>query len=328
MKLNLVTGGAGFIGSHIAEALLSRGDRVRVLDNFSTGFASNLAEIEDRIEIISGDVTDPATVARAVAGVDCIFHHAALASVPRSIEDPLASHHACATGTLLVLDAARKAGVRRVVYAASSSAYGDQPFSSKREGDLLDPLSPYAAAKLAGEMYCKAFYKAFGLQTVGLRYFNVFGPRQDPKSPYSAVIPIFISRLLEGSSPHIHGDGEQTRDFVYVANVVHANLLASSAEQAPGKVVNIGNGRSISLNSLLGKLQRITGRDIPAIYDPPRAGDVRDSLADIVMAQSVLGYEPVIDFDAGLMKTVAFFDRANAKGHSTQLAGSSLAPQQ
>jgi UDP-glucose 4-epimerase len=328
MKLNLVTGGAGFIGSHIAEALVSRGERVRILDNFSTGFAANLADIEDRIEIHEGDITDPATVARAVAGVDCIFHHAALASVPRSIEDPLASHHACATGTVLVLDAARRAGVRRVVYAASSSAYGDQPFSSKREGDLLDPLSPYAAAKLSGEMYCKAFYKAYGLQTVGLRYFNVFGPRQDPKSPYSAVIPIFISKLLEGASPRIYGDGEQTRDFVYVANVVHANLLASAADRAPGHVVNIGNGRSISLNALFGKLQRITGRDIPAIYDPPRAGDVRDSLADIVMAQTLLGYEPIIDFDAGLMRTVAYFERGNAKGNAPRSAGSSLAPQQ
>lgn len=326
MKLNLVTGGAGFIGSHIAEALLARGDRVRVLDNFSTGFASNLADIADRIEIHTGDITDSADVARAVAGVDCIFHHAALASVPRSMEDPLASHQACATGTVMVLDAARRAGVRRVVYAASSSAYGDQPQSSKRESDLLDPLSPYAAAKLAGEMYCKAFYKSFGLETVGLRYFNVFGPRQDPNSPYSAVIPIFIAKLLEGVSPRIYGDGEQTRDFVYVANVVHANLLASTADKAPGQVVNIGNGRSISLNALLGKLQRITGREIPAIYDPPRTGDVRDSLADITMAQALLGYEPVIDFDAGLMKTVAYFDRLRIKGPAVKGSAQTLSP--
>ena len=219
-RLFLVTGGAGFIGSHIAEALVERGDRVRILDNLSTGHAANMNPFCNRIEFIHGDITDAGIVAKAVDGVDCIFHEAALASVPLSVERPLDSHAACATGTVTLLDAARRAGVRRVVYAASSAAYGDQPASSKRESDLPAPRSPYAAAKLAGELYCQAFWSSFGLETVTIRYFNVFGPRQDPKSPYSAVIPLFITAMLAGQQPVIYGDGRQSRDFSFVSNVV------------------------------------------------------------------------------------------------------------
>ncbi|HEY6564906.1 MAG TPA: NAD-dependent epimerase/dehydratase family protein, partial [Pirellulaceae bacterium] len=227
MANQLVTGGAGFVGSHLVEALVQRGHRVRVLDNFSTGFRRNLAAMAGDVEILEGDIADETLVAKAVQGVDCVFHQAALASVPRSVENPLATHRACATGTVVLLDAARRAGVRRVVYAASSSAYGDQPFSSKRECDPPMPLSPYAAAKLAGEFYCQAFTRSYGLETIGIRYFNVFGPRQDPLSLYSAVIPLFITQMLAGQSPVIYGDGQQTRDFTYIQNVVHGNLLAS-----------------------------------------------------------------------------------------------------
>ena len=229
MRSFLVTGGAGFIGSHIAEALVRRGDRVRVLDNLSSGFLANLDGFRDRIEFIEGDVTDRDAAAEAVAGVDCIFHEAALASVPASVERPLDSHAACATGTVTLLDAARRAGVRRVVFAASSAVYGDQPTSAKRETDLPAPLSPYAAAKVASEAYCHAFWATYGLETVAIRYFNVFGPRQDPTSQYSAVIPIFITAMLAGRQPVIFGDGRQLRDFSFVGNVVHANLLAADA---------------------------------------------------------------------------------------------------
>jgi UDP-glucose 4-epimerase len=259
---------------------------VRVLDAFTTGHMSNLAEIQHRVNIIRGDVRDEAVVAEAMQGVDCVFHHAALASVPMSVERPLDSHAVCATGTVNVLHQARLAGVRRVVYAASSSAYGDRPTSSKRETDLAQPLSPYAAAKLAGELYCEAFYHTYGLQTVGLRYFNIFGPRQDPKSPYSAVIPLFITRLLAGQRPIVYGDGHQSRDFCFVANVVHANLLASTAPNVAGRVINIGNGRATSLVELLGHLNRLLETDVEAAHEPPRLGDVRDSMADISLAIS------------------------------------------
>ncbi len=231
MRSFLVTGGAGFIGSHIAETLVRRGDRVRVLDNFSAGFLSNLEGFRHGIEFIEGDVTDAKAVARAVEGVDCVFHEAALASVPASLERPLESHAACLTGTVVLLDAARRAGVRRMVYAASSAAYGDQPTGSKREGDLPAPLSPYAAAKAAGELYCQAFWTSFGLETVALRYFNVFGPRQDPNSHYSAVIPLWITAMLSGRQPVVYGDGRQSRDFCFVANVVQANLLGRRRPQ-------------------------------------------------------------------------------------------------
>jgi UDP-glucose 4-epimerase len=309
MRTFLVTGGAGFIGSHIAEALVRRGDRVLVLDNLSTGYLSNLDEFRDQIEFIQGDVTDATVLARAVEGVDCVFHEAALASVPLSVERPLDSHAACATGTVALLDSARRAGVRRVVYAASSAAYGDQPTSSKRETDLPAPLSPYAAAKLAGELYCQAFWSSFGLETVAIRYFNVFGPRQDPNSQYSAVIPLFITTMLSGRQPVIYGDGRQSRDFSFVANVVHANLLAADAADVAGRTINAADGRSIDLLTLLELLNRSLGTNIKAQFAPPRPGDVRESQADITFARTLLGYEPQVDFAEGLRRSVDYYRR-------------------
>ncbi len=307
MRKMLVTGGAGFIGSHLVEALVERGDEVRVLDNLCTGRRENLASVSDRIQFIDGDLTDAAVVAEAASGVDCIFHQAALPSVPRSVENPLETHRACVTGTLTLLDQARRAGVRRVVYAASSSAYGDQPRDIKSESNLPAPLSPYAAAKLAGEYYCQAFSHTFGLETVCLRYFNVFGPRQDPNSPYSAVIPLFITRLLRSESPIIYGDGQQSRDFTYVANVVHANLLAADAPGAAGNTVNIANGLSTSLLELIEALSRLLGVYVQPTHQAPRAGDVRHSKADIALARKLLGYEPQVDLDEGLRRSIAYY---------------------
>jgi UDP-glucose 4-epimerase len=307
MRTFLVTGGAGFIGSNIAEALVARGDRVRVLDNLSTGRLSNMDGFRDRIEFIEGDVTDAKIVAQAVEGVDCIFHEAALASVPLSVERPLDSHAACATGVVTVLDAARRAGVRRVVYAASSAAYGNRNSGCKHETDLPDPLSPYAAAKLAGELYCQAFWSSYGLETVAIRYFNVFGPRQDPHSQYSAVIPLFITAMLAGRRPMIYGDGGQSRDFSFVANVVHANLLAADAPHAAGRTINAADGRSIDLLTLIEVLNRLLGLKIEPTFAPPRVGDVRESLADISLARKLLGYEPQVDFEEGLRRSVDYY---------------------
>jgi UDP-glucose 4-epimerase len=307
MRAFLVTGGAGFIGSHIAAALVERGDRVRVLDNLSTGHLSNMNSFRERIEFIEGDVTDAGLVAKAVQGVDCIFHEAALASVPASVERPLDSHAACATGTVTVLDAARRAGVRRVVYAASSAAYGNQPSSSKRETDLPAPLSPYAAAKLSGEFYCQAFWSTFGLETAAIRYFNVFGPRQDPNSPYSAVIPLFITAMLSGRQPVIYGDGGQSRDFSFVANVVHANLLAADAPDVAGRTINAADGRSIDLLTLLDVLNRLLGMNVKPQFAPPRPGDVRESRADIALARKLLSYEPQVDFEEGLRRSIDYY---------------------
>jgi UDP-glucose 4-epimerase len=309
MRTFLVTGGAGFIGSHIVEALVRRGDRVRVLDDLSTGHEANLAPFADRIEFIRGSITDSAAVARAVAGVDCVFHEAALASVPRSVERPLDTHAACVTGTLTVLDAARRAGVRRLVYAASSSAYGDQPTSSKRESDLPAPISPYGAAKLAGESYCQAFTASYGFETVCIRYFNVFGPRQDPHSQYSAVIPLFITAMLAGSPPTIYGDGGQSRDFTFVDNVVHGNLLAADvdAKLVAGRTLNVANGRNTSLLELIAILNRLLGTRIEPVHAPPRVGDVRESLADITQARQRLGYEPPVDFEEGLRRSIDYY---------------------
>ncbi len=307
MRTFLVTGGAGFIGSHIAQALVERGDRVRVLDNLSTGFKHNLEAFEDQIEFVEGDVCDPGAVAGVLGGVDCVFHQAALASVPRSVEKPLDTNHHCVTGTLNVLNEAHKAGVRRVVYAGSSSAYGDQPFSSKRENDPPSPLSPYAVAKLAGEYYASAFYHTFGLQTVSIRYFNVFGPRQDPDSAYSAVIPLFIAALLAGRQPVIFGDGRQSRDFTFVANVVSGNLLAADAEGVCGKTINVANGCSTTLLRLLELLNEMLETDIAPIHEDPRPGDVRDSLADITRARELLGYEPPVSFEEGLRQSIEYY---------------------
>ena len=307
MTRSLVTGGAGFIGSHLVEALVARGGEVVVLDDLSTGKRANLAAVSGRIEFHDGSVSDPAAAARACAGVDVVYHQAALASVPRSVEAPLESHAACATGTLVMLDAARRAGARRFVYAASSSCYGDQPTASKRESDLPGPLSPYAAAKLAGEMYCLAFHRSYGLETVALRYFNVFGPRQDPQGAYAAVIPRFIAALLAGETLTLYGDGGQSRDFTYVANVVRGNLLAAESSRAAGRVFNMASGRSYSLLDLIGALERLTGRSAEVRREPPRVGDVRDSLADITLARELLGYEPSVDFAEGLRRSLAWY---------------------
>jgi UDP-glucose 4-epimerase len=307
MRTYLVTGGAGFIGSHIAEALVARGDQVRVLDNLSTGHLANMAGFSDRIEFIQADLLSASSVAKAVRGVDCVFHQAALASVPLSVERPLDVHAACATGTLILLDEARRAGVRRVVYAASSSAYGDQPKSVKQETDPISPLSPYAAAKLAGELYCKACTSSYGLETVALRYFNIFGPRQDPNSPYSAVIPLFITCMINGGQPIIYGDGLQSRDFCFVGNVVRANLLAADATGVAGRMFNIATGKSIDLLTLLKNLNCLLGMDVKARHDPPRAGDVRESRADISEAHKSLKYEPEVDFEEGLRRSIDYY---------------------
>jgi UDP-glucose 4-epimerase len=303
----LVTGGAGFIGSHIVTALVERGDAVRVLDNLSTGSKNNLAHLKRGVELVEGDVLNPAQVERAMAGVDIVFHQAAMASVPRSLAEPLASHAACATGTLAVLDAARRLGVRRVVYAGSSSAYGNQPSMSKRETDLPAPLSPYAAAKLAGEAYCQAFYASFGLETVVIRYFNVFGPRQDPNSEYSAVIPKFVVAMLAGKSPTVFGDGIQSRDFTYVTNVVLGNLAAAERPEAAGRTFNVACGQQYSLLQLIDSINRALGTKIAPVFAEARAGDVRDSLADITAARASLGYEPTIDFDEGLRRSIDYY---------------------
>ncbi len=303
----LVTGGAGFIGSHIATALVQRGDHVRVLDNLSAGHRENLDHLRGKVEFIEGNVQDPSAVARAVKDVDFVMHQAALASVPRSVDYPLETNEGCVTGTANLLNEARLAGVRRVVYAASSSAYGDRTGTSKSESDLPLPLSPYAAAKLAGEAYCSAFYHTFGLETVSLRYFNVFGPRQDPGSAYAAVIPIFITHLLAGTQPTIYGDGGQSRDFTYVDNVVHGNLLAADCEKAAGQIVNVADGRSTSLLELLETLNRLLGTSVKAIFAEPRPGDVRASQADITLARTLMDYRPQVNLEEGLQRSIDYY---------------------
>lgn len=307
MRTCLVTGGAGFIGSHIATALAERGDRVRVLDNLSTGFEKNLAHLGDGVELLQGDVADLAAVDRAMAGVDLVYHQAAMASVPASLRSPMESHAACMTGTVQVLDAARRAGAKRVVMAASAAAYGDQLSAAKRETDPAKPLSPYAASKLSSELYCQAFTAAFGLETVALRYFNVFGPRQDPASEYSAVIPIFVTKLLAGERPTVFGDGGQSRDFVYVDDVVQANLLAGDAPAASGRVINVATGRHTTLLDLIAAINGALGTAVEPEFAPPREGDIRESLADITVARTVLGYEPSVTFDAGLRRSIDYY---------------------
>lgn len=301
----LVTGGCGFIGSHIVKALVQRGDTVRVLDNLSTGKLKNLDAVKGDVELIQGDICDAQAVAGAVQQVELVFHQAALASVPLSVNDPLATHQACVTGTVTVLDQARRANVRRVVYAASSSAYGNSPWAAKRESDPPAPLSPYAAAKLAAEEYCQAFFQSYGLETVCLRYFNVFGPGQDPQGAYAAVIPAFIMKMRGGQRPLIFGDGQQSRDFTYIANVVAGNLAAASAAGAAGNVYNIASGKSYSLLELIAALNQVLGLALEPIFEPARVGDVKDSLADISKAQRELGYSPTVGFFEGLEKTAA-----------------------
>jgi UDP-glucose 4-epimerase len=311
MGLYLVTGGAGFIGSHLVDALVQRGDQVRVLDDFSTGDPGNLDASRSRIELIEGDITDAATVRAAMRGVEVVFHQAALASVPRSIANPLATHRACVDGTLNVLIAARDGGVRRVVYAASSSAYGNSEVLPKSEHHPTLPLSPYAVAKLAGEQYCAAFSEVYRLETVRLRYFNVFGPRQTPDSPYAAVIPLFIQALSTGNRPTIHGDGSQSRDFTFVADVVQANLLAARAPGVSGKVYNVACGRRTTLLELVGRLNSLLGTRIEPIHTASRPGDVKHSLADIHRACAELGYQPTTDIPTGLRHCVGWWRQRN-----------------
>jgi len=303
----LVTGGAGFIGSHIAERLVERGDSVVVLDNLSTGKAENLAGFRDRITFIEGDLRDLDTVKRACGGVDYVLHEGALASVPRSIADPMASNEVNVNGTLNLLAAARDAGVKRVVYAGSSSVYGDTPTLPKQEDMPANPLSPYAISKYAGEMYCQVFTRLYDTEAVVLRYFNVFGPRQDPTSQYAAVIPLFVTALRRGEAPHVFGDGEQSRDFTYVANVVEANLLACEASEAAGQVINVACGDRITINELIKVMQQLLEVDTKPVYDQPRPGDVKHSMADITRARDLLGYGVVVPLEEGLRRTVEWF---------------------
>lgn len=300
MSLNLVTGGAGFIGSHLVDSLLASGQRVRVFDDLTSGNVANLQE--NKVEFFRGSVSNPAQVRAAVEGCSVVFHLAAVASVVKSVETPSLSHDVCGTGTLNVLDAARQLGVRRVVYAASASAYGDQPGDTRSEDDALIPLSPYAAAKLAGEHYCTAFTAVYGLETVRLRFFNVFGPRQDAKSPYSGVIAIFSDAMKAGRTPTIFGDGKQARDFVYVADVVQALRLASEVKAASGRVYNVGSGKQTTILELVGYLNELLGKNIVPVHQPARAGDVRISLASIERAKKELGYQPTVSFRDGLAR--------------------------
>lgn len=301
----LVTGGAGFIGSNLAQELIRQGARVNILDNLTTGFRENLEEIEGDFDFIEGDLNDDDALVRAVAGTEIVFHQAALPSVPRSVENPAETHQACANGTFNLLLKAKDLGVKRLIYAASSSAYGDQPVLPKVETMRPDPLSPYAAAKLMCEYYCRVFYKVYGLETFSLRYFNVFGPRQNPSSMYSGVISRFIDALMKNESPVIFGDGEQSRDFTYVANVVDANIKAAQTDKGIGEVINTANGDRISLNELLDVLKDIIGRPgIQAEYRDDRRGDVKHSQADNSLACEWLGYEKLVGLEEGLRKTI------------------------
>jgi nucleoside-diphosphate-sugar epimerase len=309
MALYLITGIGGFIGSSIARALLSRGEAVRGLDNFSTGKKGNLAEIAGRIEVHEADITDLDAMHRACKGVDFVLHQAAIPSVPKSVLDPLGSNRANVDGTVNVLIAARDAKAKRVVYAASSSAYGDTPTLPKREGMKPDPISPYAVAKLASEHYMVSFFRCYGLETVCLRYFNIFGPRQDPSSPYSGVLAKFITQMLKGEQPTIFGDGEQSRDFTYIDNAVNANLLACKADasKAAGEVFNVATGRRVTLNETFKALQPLTSYSGQVKYGPARGGDVKHSLADVSKAEAGLGYRPTVDFEEGLRRTVEWY---------------------
>jgi len=302
----LVTGGAGFIGSHLAERLTGRGDRVRVVDNLSTGKRRNLAHLP-AVEFVEGDLADLDVARRAVEGMELVLHQAAIPSVPRSVTDPITSHRSNIDATLNLLLAARDAGVRRVVYAASSSAYGDAPSLPKHEAMPSAPLSPYALQKLVGEQYAAMFTRLYGLETVSIRYFNVFGPRQDPSSPYSGVISVFISALVDGRRPTIYGDGEQTRDFTYVANVVDGVLKACDAPGAVGRTINVATGGRISLNDLYRELCRLTGASGEPVYADARPGDVKHSQADITLAGTLLGYSPLVSFADGLGRTLEWY---------------------
>lgn len=305
-RVVLVTGGAGFIGSNLVRELLERGDRVRVLDNFSTGLRGNLLGIADDVEVVEGDLRSYERVHTAVRGVEIVFHQGALGSVPRSVQDPLTSTAVNVEGTLNVLLAARDEGVRRVVAASSSSVYGDGGTFPRTESQAPNPISPYAVAKLAAERFCVSFARVYGLETVALRYFNVFGPRQDPGSQYAAVVPLFVSAIAAGEPVTIHGDGEQSRDFTYVANVVDANLLAADAAEAAGTVLNIAAGGSETVGTLAETIGRLLGKPVTREHTPPRPGDVLQSWADVTRAREVIGYEPRIGFEEGLRLTIQY----------------------
>lgn len=303
----LVTGGAGFIGSHLVHRLAELGHSVRVLDNLSSGKRENLADVLSKTDWIQGDMADPATARRACRGVDVVLHEAAVPSVPKSVDDPVTSHRSNVEGTFQLLLAARDEKVRRFIYAGSSSAYGESPTLPKVESMPTDPLSPYAVQKLTGEFYCRAFSKCYGLQTLTMRYFNVFGPRQDPRSNYAAAIPAFVTAILHDRAPIVYGDGEQTRDFTYIENVIHANLLAAKAERTNGEVINVACGGRISINQIIADINRYFGRNIKPNYLPERQGDIKHSAADISLARRVIGYEPVVSTLEGLKMTMDWY---------------------
>jgi UDP-glucose 4-epimerase len=305
----LVTGGAGFIGSHLVEALVSLGARVRVLDDFSSGRKENLASVESLVEVIVGDVRDLSTCLKAAEGIEVILHQAALASVPRSVSEPLLAHEVNLTGTLNLLQAAALKKVKSFVFASSSAVYGENPVLPKKEGQEGKPLSPYAAQKLASEKYLQVFSELYGFNAVSLRYFNVFGPRQNPASQYAAVIPVFITRMLNGLPPVIYGDGTQTRDFIYVQEVVRANLIASGFESFRGEVFNIGASVPVSINELVEIINSLLGLSIKAIYTDPRPGDIKESFADISQAEKLLGFRPELDFKSGLKLTLEWYKK-------------------
>lgn len=311
MAKYLVTGGAGFIGSNIAEELANKGHTVRVVDNFLTGKKENIASFLDKIEFVEGDIRNFETCRRVSKGMDFVLHQAALPSVPRSIEDPLLTNEINVKGTLNVLLAAREEGVKRVVFASSSSVYGDDPRLPKKEGIEGNILSPYAVSKLTGEKYCQVFSQTFGLSTVCLRYFNIFGPRQDPFSQYAAVVPNFITKMLNGEIPIIFGDGEQSRDFTYVSNVVEANILASEVQGISGEIFNIACGERITVNALAGKINEILNKDIKPVNEPPRPGDIKHSFADVSKAGDMLDYKPLVPFNQGLEKIILWFQGGN-----------------
>ncbi|MEJ2705566.1 MAG: SDR family oxidoreductase [Sedimentisphaerales bacterium] len=307
MEKFLVTGGAGFIGSNICRKLVSESCFVRVLDNLLTGKRSNLADIADKIEFVEADMGDPEVARAAMKDIDAVLHQGALPSVPRSVDDPAATHRHCVDATFTLLLAARDIGVKRFVYAASSSAYGDTPTLPKIETMTPNPLSPYAAAKLVGEYYCSVFHEVFGLETISLRYFNVFGPHQDPTSQYAAAIPAFVTAILKDHAPTVYGDGEQSRDFTYIDNVVHANLLAARAKQTKGEVINVACGQAITVNQIIAMINKTVGKQVKPTYEAARAGDVKHSLADITKAQELIDFNPIVSFDEGLQKAIEWY---------------------
>jgi nucleoside-diphosphate-sugar epimerase len=308
MGLSLITGGAGFIGSNMVRFLLEKGEKVRVLDNFETGKQENLAEVSGRIELVEGDIRDMKTVSRAVTGAEVVYHLAALGSVPRSVKDPATSHDVNVSGIFNMLIAARDAKVGRFIFASSSSVYGQSKVLPQHEGLLLAPISPYGATKAIGEIYCRAFYETYGLQTISLRYYNVFGPRQDPTSQYAAAIPLFVSALLRDKSPTIFDDGEQSRGFTYIDNVLQANWLAAKTKESHGEAINISTENAVTVNTVVNTIRKLMRKEnIKPVYVPPRPGDIKHSLADVTLAKKVIGYEPFVSFEEGIAKAINWY---------------------